>query len=187
MAKGPAGQVPVAPAIHTHGRQAGTFTRPVAFAARCLSVWSSAVDGRVGAIYDLSGCPVLSVAGQHKEHHRGQRKRPHQCTRVKKLRPGRQWPGSWPSGCQRHQSSACMSEERNPYGRLATVRSPCGRRGPFQVARSGCSLWRMAQSTCWEGSHSLPLFPSRICMHIPAHQVTRYLVGQGVEWWGCWG
>ena len=152
-------------------------SQPVA----CLSSPALLMAGLGPYMTFLSGCPVLSVAGQHKEHHRGQIRRPHQCTRVNKLRPGRQWPRSRSSGCQRHQSLASMSEEQNPYGRLATVRSPCGRRGPFRVVRSGCSLWRVAQGRCWEGSHSLPLFPSCICMHIPPHQVTRYLVGQGVE------
>ena len=169
------------------GRRARSHGLSPSRSVACLSGPALLMAGLGPYMTFLSGCLVLSVAGHHNEHHRGQRKRPHQCTRVNKLRPGRRWPRPQPSGCQRHQSLACMSEEQNPYGRLATVRSPCGRRGPFQVVHSGCSLWRMAQGRCWEGSHCLPLFPSCICMHIPAHQVTRYLVGRGVEWWGCWG
>ena len=158
-------------------------SQPVA----CLSGPALLMAGLGPYMTFLSVRPVLSVAGQHAGHHRWQRKRPRRCARINKLRPGRQWPRSRPSGCQRHQSLACMPEVQNPYGRLNNVRSPCGRRGPFQVVRSRCSLWRMAQGRCWEGSHRLPLYPSCICMHIPSHQVTRYLVDQGVEWWVCWG
>ena len=74
----------------------------------------------------LSGRPVLPVAGQQAEHHRGRQARPHQC----KQWQGRRWPRARPSRRQWHQPSTCMTGGQARSHGLPPSHSVAGLSGP---------------------------------------------------------